>query len=80
MKVSFEKNYPNIAWWIENQGWVEIGYDDFSHSLLRLVDMGGVCYEIKEHESVDSALREVEIWLSDEILNRFKQEPPQRYN
>ncbi len=27
MKDYFEKGYPNIADWVENRGWVEIGLD-----------------------------------------------------
>ena len=80
MKKSFADNNPNITWWIENQGWIEIGYDDFSYSLLRLIDAGGVCYEIKEGDSIDVALYEVEVWLSEEIIERFGEEPPRKYD
>lgn len=79
MGASFVNNFPNVAWWIENQGWIEIGYDDFSYSLLKLIDPGGVCYEIKEGDDVDTALHEVEVWLSKEIPERFGEEPPRRY-
>ena len=39
--TSFSKTYPNIAYWTESCGWIEIGYDEFSQSFMRVLDEGG---------------------------------------
>ena len=36
MTVSLEKNYPNMANWVKNYGWIEIGQDDYSESVRRV--------------------------------------------
>ncbi|MEW5803221.1 MAG: hypothetical protein AB1847_14080 [bacterium] len=42
MKNSFEETYPNIAYWVESQGWIEIGQqDDSNGSFIRALDEGG---------------------------------------
>jgi len=41
MKNSFEETYPNIAYWFESQGWIEIGQqDDYNDSFIRALDDG----------------------------------------
>ena len=67
----FSKTYPNIAYWTESYGWIEIGYDEFSHSFIRVLDEGGMQWESKhKYDSVDEALVELEAALEkiiDEI-------------
>lgn len=43
--TSFLKNYPNIAYWTESCGWIEIEYDEFSQSFIRVLDEGGMQWE-----------------------------------
>ena len=45
----FSETYPNIAYWTESCGWIEIGYDEFSRSFIRVLDEGGMQWE-SEHE------------------------------
>jgi hypothetical protein len=64
----FEDNYPFIARWIDSYGWIEIGQDDFSSSLIRALDEGGMIWEsAKKYSSVDAALRDLEIALMKAI-------------
>ncbi|MBD0264705.1 MAG: hypothetical protein ICV78_18880 [Tolypothrix sp. Co-bin9] len=67
MKVSFEKTYPNIAYWVdEHEGWIEIGYDVDSplSSFVRALDCGGMLWEGKEsYESLDVALQDLNAGL-----------------
>lgn len=54
---SFEARYPNIAAWVQD-GWVEIGRDDYSHSFVRALDIGGMVWEgAEEYDSLEEALR-----------------------
>lgn len=54
---SFSQTYPTIARWIEEQGWIEIGSDEYSKSLVRALDPGGMVWESSsEQVTVDEAL------------------------
>jgi hypothetical protein len=49
MTEPFEERYPNIATWIhEHDGWIEIGRDEYSSSLIRVLDPGGMVWEGEE--------------------------------
>ena len=68
---SFAENYPHLAWWVENHGWLELGSDEYSSSLLRLLDEGGTCFEDEESEALDDALTAGESFLTTELPERF---------
>ena len=54
--------YPNIAWWTQNGGWIELGRDEYSRSLIRVLDIGGMLWEGKiEYDIVDTAMNEAEL-------------------
>jgi hypothetical protein len=58
---NFSSTYPNIAEWIESYGWIELGQDDYSKSLIRALDEGGIRWESKaKYKSLDDALNELE--------------------
>lgn len=78
MNKAFETVYPNLSRWIEAFGWIEIGRDDYSRSLIRILDIGGMIWESQErYDSLDEALRDAEA----AIAAWFKREnivwPPQ---
>jgi len=75
----FSKVYPNLDWWINNHGWIEMGDDDYSNSWVRVLDVGGICWEDKDSGSLDEALQKAEVWMSLEIDGRFGEEPPKTY-
>jgi hypothetical protein len=65
MNNPFETSYPTISHWIETQGWIEIGQDEYSSSLVRALDEGGMVWESSEkHTSIDEALQALEQELS----------------
>jgi hypothetical protein len=71
MEKPFATTYPNIAQWIDVQGWIEIGQDEFSSSLVRCLDIGGMVWESSdEHETIDEALRALEEALG-ELLQQY---------
>ena len=56
----FTEKYPNIAGWIKD-GWIEIGRDGHSTSLIRVMVEGGLVWEGgTRHKSMDKVLQEAE--------------------
>lgn len=56
----FEARYPNIAAWVQD-GWVEIGRDDYSRSFVRALDIGGMVWEGAEaYASLEAALQDLD--------------------
>ena len=61
----FSGKYPNIAGWIKD-GWIEIGRDGHSTSILRVLDEGGLVWEGgTRHKSMDGILQEAEDAIAD---------------
>jgi len=59
--ASFSKSYPTVARWVKEQGWIEIGSDEYRTSLVRALDPGGMVWESdSEIDSIDEALEELE--------------------
>jgi len=58
----FEQAFPAIADWVNERGWVELGFqDDFSGAFVRALDAGGMVWEGKfSYPSLDDALRDLE--------------------
>jgi hypothetical protein len=67
----FSKQYPHIAWWVDNNGWMILGNDEDSDSTLRLIDATGISWEDEDSDSMDSALRKAEIFLTKSLPLRF---------
>jgi hypothetical protein len=66
--VSVDERFPNIARWVDEFGWIEIGQDDYSQSFLRVLDAGGMVWEGKaEYASLDHALRALDKALGKRI-------------
>jgi len=61
VEVIFAQAYPAVARWVEEQGWVESGMDEYSASLVRALDAGGLVWESSsEEKTVDEALQALE--------------------
>ena len=59
------ERYPNIAGWIKD-GWIEIGRDGHSTSIIRVLDEGGLIWEGgTRHKSMDKILQEAEGTIAD---------------
>lgn len=65
-KFSFEKAYPNLVWYIESLGTIEIGSDEHYDSWIRLIDEGGLRYE-SEEDDLDEALKAADEWVGEEF-------------
>ena len=65
----FTEKYPSIAGWIKD-GWIEIGRDGQSTSVIRVMDEGGLVWEGgTRHKSMDKILQEAEDAIADWIEN-----------
>ena len=62
MAGSFDERYPNIAAWIrDHEGWIELGADEYSRSMVRVLDLGGLVWESeKRYASIDEALADAD--------------------
>ncbi|MDA0685105.1 MAG: hypothetical protein O3A57_11905 [Bacteroidetes bacterium] len=65
----FATLYPNIAAWVQD-GWVEIGHDDYSRSFVRALDTGGMVWEGEQnYPSLHDALQALDAgiagWLEE---------------
>ena len=60
MMTLFDEQYPNIAWWVQD-GWIEMGQDEYSDSFIRVLDAGGLVWESEStHETIAAALAEAD--------------------
>ena len=66
--TSFENHYPNITRWVNEQGWIEIGPDEFSTSFVKALDEGGLVWEGNDqYASLDDALRALDAAIAEWI-------------
>lgn len=68
--ASFSRNYTNLNWWVENQGWIEIGQDENSRSMVRILDEGDNVWESNPKsksldENLDTAEKFIANWIKE---------------
>jgi len=62
---SFETSYPMITSWVTTRGSIEIGQDDNSRSMVRVLDEGGMAWEGKTaYMTLDALFADLEANLS----------------
>jgi hypothetical protein len=67
----FAKDYPHLNWWVENQGWVEIGTDE---TKLKVSDSGGEVYADEGSEDFDRAFKRADKFLKNYIKDEFDED------
>jgi hypothetical protein len=66
--TGFERTYPHIARWVQSYGWIEMGADHYSRSLVRALDEGGMVWESKEDDTtLDKVLQTLDAFLAQRI-------------
>ena len=66
MASSFEEINPNITRWVTLQGWIELGQDEYSSSLVRALNEGGMVWEGSAHyRTLDEAFDALETALAE---------------
>ena len=64
--TSLERSYPNITNWVKSRGWIELGPDHYSPSLVRALDEGGMVWEGSAHYgTLDEAFDALETALAE---------------
>ena len=59
--MSAEASYAHVARGVRDFGWIEIGQDDTSGSMVRALDIGGLIWEGKPHyATLDPALQDID--------------------
>lgn len=59
--IAIETRYPHVARWVGEFGWIEIGQDDFSRSMVRALDIGGLIWEGEpRYATLDAALQDLD--------------------
>jgi hypothetical protein len=67
--TSFSGQYPNIDGWVKD-GWIEIGYETYTKSFIRVMDEGGTVWEgCASYPSLDDALADADRAIADWIEN-----------
>jgi hypothetical protein len=69
MDKNFDEQYPNIAWWTQSgRGWIEVGRDEDSSSMIRVLDIGGMLWEGNDsYETAGEAMEE-----ADEFIRQWR--------
>jgi len=68
---AFATSYPHIAAWVGGEeGWIEVGSDEYNRSFVRAVYGGGLAWEGKpSYPSMDEAFRALDAgiaaWLGE---------------
>jgi hypothetical protein len=66
MANSFDDTYPNITYWVESLGWIEVGQDEYSTSMVRALNEGGLVWEGNDtYETLDEAMQALERALGE---------------
>ena len=60
------------SWILSGDGWIELGQDDFSRSLVRILDTGGLIWESDAHydtvaEALAAAERALAQWIEENL-------------
>ena len=62
----FTERYPNIAFWIKEQGWIELGYDLNTDTCARAIDEGGMLWSGgRRNQTADEWMQALEIGVKD---------------
>ena len=64
-KQTFATQYPYLNYWIEDWGDMETTNGDWNRPRIRLIDMGGTCYEDYDAKSHEEALEKAEKYLRE---------------
>lgn len=65
----FAALYPNVARWVQD-GWIELGVDDYNRSFIRVLDIGGLVWEGRGsyptiHEAMQAADAATIAWFEE---------------
>ncbi len=60
-----DERFTSIARWIKDHGWIELGDNEMSLSLVRALDIGGLAWESREdYATLEEMLQALEAGLA----------------
>jgi hypothetical protein len=66
----FKKEFPGLSEWVGGWGWIEIGQDEESRSLVRIIDEGGMIWESPDKsKDLDKTLQ-----TADDFIRKWFEE------
>jgi hypothetical protein len=66
--TGFERTYSHIARWVQSYGWIAMGADHDSRSLVRALDAGGMVWESPEDDTkLDEVLQMLDAFLAQRM-------------
>ena len=71
LKNMFGDNFPYLAAWVETIGWIEMGENEMTNSLLRILNEGGTVWSDEESGSIEEALIHGEEYLKSDFPEEF---------
>ena len=70
--IGCERTYPHIARWVQSYGWIEMGADHYSRSLVRVLDAGGMVWESPEDDTtLDEVLQILDAFLAQRMQEYY---------
>ena len=73
---TFEQAYPTLSRWVQHHGWLEVDRTDWSRSLIRAFDDGGLVWEgAATAPAISAALAEAETALAAWLREQFGDRP-----
>jgi hypothetical protein len=70
--TGFTHLYPHIARWVQSYGWIEIGADHYSCSLVRALDAGGLVWESRDDDAMlDDTLQALDAFLAQRMKEYY---------
>ena len=63
--IMIDNQYPTLsAWVLSGSGWIELGQDEYSDSLVRILEIGGLLWESdKDYATLAEALADADAAL-----------------
>jgi hypothetical protein len=70
MKIIF-KNYKYLAWWIANEGWIELGLRNGDTPLIYIIGNQELVYEDEIGDNLDKCLKEANKFMKKYIIHEL---------
>ena len=63
-KATIEEAFPNVAKWVQGYGWIEIGEQEQSGFVARVLDAGGLVLEDDRCSTLGEAMASMDLSLA----------------
>lgn len=67
----FSDSYPYISSFIETEGYISFGNDEFFTSWIRAFNVGGTVHEVHDAKNYDDAINQLEKYFREDFENEW---------